>query len=286
MPLLNAVSHPRSLPARAGIGLRAAHYDEFLATRPPVGWVEVISENLHAEGGRQPAVLEAVRRDYPLSLHGVGLSLGSADPLDRGHLARLARLVARFEPALVSEHASWSSVDGVFANDLLPLPLDEESLAHLVSRVGQVQDALGRELLVENVSTYLRPGRCTMSEWEFHVELARRAGCRLLLDVNNVYVNAVNHGFDAGRWIDAVPADLVGEIHLAGHHGTAGDDLLIDTHDRPVPEPVWALYRRAVARLGHVPALIEWDARLPALEVLLAEARRADERVADCARVA
>lgn len=231
-------------------------------------------------------MLEAVRRDYPLALHGVGLSLGSTDPLDAKHLARLKRLVERFEPMLVSEHASWSSVDGIHANDLLPLPLDEESLAHLVSRVSRVQEAIGRELLIENVSSYLRPGESAMSEWAFHTELARRSGCRLLLDVNNIYVNSVNHGFDPEDWVDAVPPALVGEIHLAGHHGTPDDGLLIDTHDRPVADPVWALFRRAVGRLGHVPALVEWDSRLPPLETLLAEARRADELAAARACVA
>lgn len=272
----------RPVPARAGIGLRAAHHDEFLDRLPAgqatVPWVEVHSENFFADGGRPLEVLEAVRRDHGLSLHGVGLSPGSADPLDAEHLRRLKRLVDRFEPALVSEHVSWSSVDGVFVNDLLPLPCDGPALDHMVTRIGQLQDFLGREVLVENVSSYLQPAPAEMPEWEFLVALARRSGCRLLLDVNNVHVNAVNHGFDGERYLAAIPPELVGEIHLAGHRVASDGEVtvLIDTHDAPVAEPVWALYRSAVHRFGAVPTLLEWDAELPPLDVLIVEARRAD----------
>jgi hypothetical protein len=268
----------RPVPAQAGIGLRAVHHDEFLERRPDVAWVEVHSENFFAAGGRQLEVIDAVRRDYAVSLHGVGLSLGSADALDAEHLRRLQRLVERVQPALVSEHACWCGVGGIHLNDLLPLPGTTESLAHLVSRVGEVQDRLGRQILVENVSSYLRFAGDEMPEWEFLAALARHSGCGILLDVNNIYVSAVNHGFDARAYLAAIPVDAVGEIHVAGHSvvqdGT--DTLLVDTHDGPVIEPVWALYRAAVRRFGPRPTLLEWDAELPALDVLIAEARKAD----------
>jgi uncharacterized protein (UPF0276 family) len=265
----------RPIPAAAGIGLRTLHHAEFLSTRPAIPWVEVHSENFFADGGRQVQVLDAVRRDYGVSLHGVGLSLGSTDPLDHGHLRRLRRLVQRVAPALVSEHVCWGSVGGIFLNDLLPLPYTTAALTHLAARVCAVQDYLGRQILVENVSSYLEFDGADMTEWDFLVELARRAGCAILLDVNNIYVSARNHGFDPGSYLDAIPPELVGEIHLAGH--TAADGLLIDTHSAPVADPVWALYREALQRLGPVPTLIEWDAQLPSLDRLLAEARTADE---------
>jgi len=272
----------RPVPAQAGIGLRSAHHDEFLARRPPIAWVEVHSENFFADGGRQLQVLDAVRRDYGLSVHGVGLSLGGTDPLDADHLRRLKRLVQRAEPALVSEHVSWSAADGIFLNDLLPLPCTEAALSHTAARVAAVQDYLGRQILVENVSSYLQFEGAEMTEWEFLVQLARRAGCRILLDVNNIYVSAVNHGFDAQEYLQAVPAELVGEIHLAGH--TVADDILIDTHSAPVTNAVWTLYRDALGRLGPVPTLIEWDSELPTLDRLLAEAATAEVHAAQVAR--
>lgn len=279
----------RPVPARAGIGLRAVHHDEFLATRPGVPWVEVHSENFFADGGRQLAVLDAVRRDYGVSLHGVGLSLGSTDPLDAGHLQRLKRLVDRIEPALVSEHAAWGSVQGKFFNDLLPLPLTTEALDHLVSRVVEVQDRLRRQILVENVSSYLRLGADEMPEWTFMSDLASRSGCQILLDVNNIYVSSRNHGFDPLDYLAAVPVEQVAEMHLAGHSVVANgsEELLVDTHDAPVTPAVWALYATAIERFGQVPTLLEWDARLPPLADLVAEARKADAwlRVPD-ARVA
>jgi len=271
------------VPARAGIGLRAAHHEEFLATRPPVPWVEVHSENFFGDGGRQLAVLEQVRRDYPVSLHGVGLSIGSTDPLNREHLRRLKRLADRIEPALVSEHASWGSVAGQFFNDLLPMPSTREALLHLAGQVGAVQDYLGRQILLENVSSYLQIGAAEMPEWEFLTELARRSGCLLLLDVNNIHVSAHNHGFDAMTYLQAIPAELVAEIHLAGHSVVtgAGEDLLVDTHDAPVTAAVWTLYEAALRRFGRVPTLLEWDARLPPLGELLAEAAKADRRLGE-----
>lgn len=283
-------SGSRPVPARAGIGLRSPHHRAFLESRPPIPWVEVHSENFFADGGRQLEVLEAVRRDHDVSLHGVGLSLGSIDPLDADHLQRLRRLVRRVEPALLSEHVSWSSAGGVFLNDLLPMPHTREALDHLVSRVAAVQECLQRRILVENVSSYLQFAGAEMTEWEFLVELARRTGAGILLDVNNVHVNAVNHGFAARDYIAAIPPELVGEIHLAGH--TVADGLLIDTHSAPVADAVWTLYELALDHLGPRPTLIEWDADLPTLPVLLDEAARADRCLArastrlDDARVA
>lgn len=266
------------IPAQAGIGLRAPHHRDFLEQRPDIPWVEVHSENFFAEGGRQIEVLDAVRRDYGISLHGVGLSIGSADPLCRKHLHSLKRLAERIQPALVSEHLSWSSVDGVFGNDLLPMPHTTEALMHFSAHVSQVQDFLQRQILIENVSSYLRFPDDTLTEWQFITELARHSGCGILLDVNNVYVSARNHGFDADAFITAIPVALIQEIHLAGHTVVTDDsgELLIDTHDAPVSDPVWNLYQRTISRTGPLPTLIEWDSKLPSLDRLIDEARRAD----------
>jgi uncharacterized protein (UPF0276 family) len=262
------------IPACAGIGLRAPHYRELLDRLPATGWLEAHSENYFADGGESHFYLERLRATYPLSLHGVGLSLGSTDELNARHLTRLKRLIERYQPALVSEHLSWSSVDGEFLNDLLPLPYTEEALAHICLRVGQVQDLLGRQILIENISSYLRFADSTIPEWEFLSAVAATTGCGILLDVNNIHVNAVNHGYDAVTFIDAVPPDAVQEVHLAGfeQRGT----LLVDTHGAPVSAPVWELYRHTIERFGRVPTLIEWDTDIPALDVLLAEAARAD----------
>lgn len=258
------------IPARAGIGLRAAHYRDVLESLPAVGWLEVHSENYFGDGGAPLRILERMRAHYPLSLHGVGMSLGSTDPLDRGHLAKLKALIERFEPGLVSDHLSWSSVGGRHFNDLLPLPYTEEALAHVSRRVLQAQEVLGQRLLVENPSSYLQPAESCIPEWEFLAELARRTGCGILLDVNNVYVSARNHGLDARRFIDSLPGRHVAEIHLAGF--SSGDGVLIDTHSRPVAAEVWGLFARALERFGPKPALIEWDADLPPLALLVAEA--------------
>jgi uncharacterized protein len=267
-----------SIPASAGIGLRSAHQRAFLEGHPAVPWLEVHSENYFAAGGAALAALQQIRRDYPLSFHGVGLSLGSTDPLDRGHLQRLKRAVDLFQPALVSEHLSWSSVGGRFLNDLLPLPVTREALELLVLRVDETQDALSRSILIENISSYLELGEREMPEHCFVVELAQRTGCRILLDVNNLYVNERNHGVSAAAFIDAVPAELVGEIHLAGHgvHEYDGRSVVVDTHNALVCAEVWGLYARAIAKLGPVPTLIEWDSDLPELAVLVGEARKAD----------
>ncbi|MFI4921442.1 MAG: DUF692 domain-containing protein [Gammaproteobacteria bacterium] len=265
-------------PARAGIGLRAPHVRALLDSRPPMAWLEVHSENYFAEGGRAVTELDQVRQDYPLSLHGVGLSLGSTDPLNREHLAKLKAAVERFSPMLVSEHLCWVSAGNSYFHDLLPLPYTDEALEHVVARIAEVQDHLGRQILIENVSSYLEFEHSAIPEWECLRETAARSGCGILLDVNNIHVNAVNHGFDARHYIDSIPAREVQEIHLAGHaeKRVEGVELLIDTHDRPVKDAVWELYAHALQALGPKPTLIEWDSELPELPVLLAEAIKAD----------
>jgi uncharacterized protein len=262
-----------SLPVAAGIGLRAPHVAQVRVERPAVGWLEVHSENYFVDGGPALAALDAIRADYAVSLHGVGLSLGSADPLDAEHLARLQQLAARVDPAAVSEHLCWSHVDGRHLNDLLPLPFTDEALAMTCEHVEQVQTALSRSILVENVSSYLRFTDDTMAEWDFVAAVVRRTGCKLLLDVNNVYVNAINHGFDPLTYLAAMPGDAIAEIHLAGFD--ASGPCLIDTHGAPVAPPVWELYRATIERFGPRPTLIEWDMDLPALDVLLDEAAKA-----------
>jgi uncharacterized protein len=268
----------RPIPARAGIGLRARHHDDLLRERPPVGWLEAHSENYFADGGAQLDYLLKLRELYPLSLHGVGLSLGSTDALDREHMRRLERLVHLAEPGLVSEHLCWGSVNGTFANDLLPLPYTEEALRHMIRRVGELQDFLGRQILIENVSSYLQFACSEIPEWEFLAALAFESNCGVLLDVNNIYVSSRNHGFDARKFISHVAPVGVQEIHLAGHTVKPLEcgEILIDTHSAPVCAAVWDLYEFAIARCGRVPTLIEWDAELPALDVLVAEAARAD----------
>lgn len=256
-----------------GIGLRTGHYADVLARGSRAEWFEAISENFMVAGGRALDVLERVRADYPVVLHGVSLSIGGSDPIPAAYLHALRALVDRFEPAWVSDHLCWTSADAHQLHDLLPLPWTEELLAHLVPRIGRVQDALGRALVLENVSSYLTFAHATIPEWEFLAELARRTGCDLLLDVNNVHVSAYNHGFDAQRFVDAIPRDRVAQIHLAGHtdHGTH----LLDTHDAPVADAVWELYHYTITRLGPVATLVEWDGEVPPLEVVEAQALRA-----------
>jgi len=264
------------VPACAGIGLRAPHVHEILETRPELGWVEVHSENYFGRGIPRH-YLEHIREDYPVSLHGVGLSVGSTDPLNHDHLAALRELVGEIEPLFVSEHLSWSSVGGRYLNDLLPLPYTEEALAHLVTRIIEIQEQLGRQLLIENISSYLQFDQSDIPEWEFIAELSKRSGCAVLLDVNNIHVSATNHGFDAYRYLQAIPVPAVREMHLAGFTRKTfdGGEILIDTHNRRVVPEVWRLYEAAVARFGNVPTLIEWDSDLPPLAVLLDEARQA-----------
>jgi uncharacterized protein (UPF0276 family) len=267
-----------TIPARAGIGLRSQHHRDALISPVQVGWLEVHSENYFGAGGVPLRDLETLRADYPISLHGVGMSLGSVDDLDRQHLKQLKDLIQRIEPGLVSEHLSWSSFGGRHLNDLVPIPYTEETLAYFVARVNQVQDYLGRELLIENPSSYLEYQFSTLSEAEFINELARRSGCGILLDVNNVYVSCSNHDWNALDYLQAIRPEKVGEIHLAGHSVNRVDDqqILIDTHDGPVCEAVWQLYQTTLQLLGSCPTLIEWDAALPTWQTLITEAETAD----------
>jgi hypothetical protein len=256
-----------------GVGLRPPHYGHVLEARPRVDWLEVISENFMVPGGRPLRVLERVRADYPIVLHGVSLSIGSADPLDDAYLRQLKALAARIEPAWVSDHLCWTGVGGHNLHDLLPLPYTEEALAHVVARVARVQDALGRRIALENVSSYLELCDSTLTEWEFLAAVAERADCAILLDVNNIFVSAFNHGFDAAAYLASVPVERVAQFHLAGHsdHGA----YRLDTHDHPVCDDVWTLFAAAVRRFGARSTLIEWDDHLPAFERLQAEAARA-----------
>jgi len=256
-----------------GVGLRPPHYPRVLDGTADADWFEVISENFMIRGGRPLHVLERARVHAPIVLHGVSMNLGGTDPLHDEHLDALAGLVRRFEPAWVSEHLCWGAHARHYAHDLLPLPYTEEALRHVAGRIGRVQDRLGRRILVENVSSYVTFAHATMPEWTFLAAVAEAADCGILLDVNNVYVSAVNHGFSPVEYLAGLPQDRVGQIHLAGH--TDAGTHLIDTHDHPVPEPVWSLYRAAVRRFGPVSTLVEWDDRIPAFDELVAEANRA-----------
>jgi uncharacterized protein (UPF0276 family) len=258
-----------------GLGLRAEHYRDFVERKPPVDWLEVVSENFMVPGGKPLHYLDTLRRDYPMVMHGVSLSIGSADPLDERYLAALKALAERVEPAWISDHLCWTGVDGLNLHDLMPLPFTEEALRHVAARVERVQEFLGRRILLENVSGYVDYRASAMPEWEFLAELARRADCLILLDVNNVFVSSVNRGFDPHRYIDALPTLRIRQIHLAGHedHG----DYLIDTHDHEVCDAVWDLYAYTTRRHGQIPTMIERDDHLPPLDVLLAgldQARR------------
>jgi uncharacterized protein (UPF0276 family) len=256
-----------------GVGLRPQHYPAILDDGLRAEWFEAISENYMLRGGRPLHALERVRAERPIVLHGVSLSLGGTDPLNSTYLRELRALADRFQPAWVSDHLCWGSHGKHYAHDLLPLPYTEEALDHLVARVGAVQDALGRQLVVENVSSYVEFTHSTMTEWEFLAALAERADCGLLFDVNNVFVSATNHGFDAERYVAGIPVGRVAQIHLAGH--TDNGTHLLDTHDHPVRAEVWNLYRSAVRRFGRVSTLVEWDDRIPPFAELLEEAERA-----------
>ncbi|HKB74062.1 MAG TPA: DUF692 domain-containing protein [Burkholderiales bacterium] len=266
-----------SIPAEAGVGLRFRHHREVLESHPAAAWFEVHTEN-YLGGGSAPACLDAIRRDYPVSLHGTGLSFGSAEGLDPSHLARVRDVVERVEPALVSEHLSFSFAGGTYLADLLPLPMTEEALGIVCRNVAQAQDHLKRRILVENPSTYLRFRHSTIPEWEFLARVAKRTGCGILCDVNNIYVSACNHGWDASEYLAALPPEAVGEIHLAGHvvrRLDGGRVLRIDDHGSRVAPEVWALYAEALALFGRVPTLIEWDTDVPPIAVLLEEAAHA-----------
>ena len=275
-----------SIPAAAGIGLRFQHHQAVVETRPRVAWFEVHAEN-YIGGGTPLRFLAAVRRDYPISLHGVGLSLGSAEDLDQSHLERLRRVVERAEPGLVSEHLSWSVAAGNYLADLLPLPLTEEALAVVCRHVDEAQIRLDCRILVENPSSYLRYEHSVIPEWEFLAEVSRRTGCGILCDVNNIYVSACNHGWDARMYLKSLPPKTIAEIHLAGHslrRRDGGRELRIDDHGSRVIAEVWSLYREALTLFGPVPTLIEWDTNVPTLDALLDEAARAAALLAHAAQ--
>lgn len=267
------------IPPRGGVGLKPEHYRTIVETRPDIGFFEVHAENYMGAGGPPHRYLSAIRANYPLSLHGVGLSIGADRPLDRDHLQRLKQLIDRYAPSLFSEHLAWSSHDAGFLNDLLPVPYTAETLARVCEHIDQTQEFLGRQMLLENPSTYLTFTESTYWEIEFMAEVVRRTGCGLLLDVNNVYVASTNQQWDPITYIDAYPLGYVQEIHLAGHTREADDKgrpLLIDTHNCPVDEIVWDLFAHAVRRIGPVPTLIEWDAGVPPWPTLQQEAERAE----------
>lgn len=277
--LLPCSSIKDRIPPRGGVGLKAEHYRTIVETRPDIGFFEVHAENYMGAGGPPHRYLSVIREQYPLSLHGVGLSIGADRPLDKGHLRHLKQLTERYAPGLFSEHLAWSSHDIGFLNDLLPVPYTAETLARICEHIDQIQEYLGRQMLLENPSTYLAFTESTYSEIDFIAEAVRRTGCGLLLDVNNVYVASTNQQWNPIAYIDAYPLDHVQEIHLAGHTKEADDKgrpLLIDTHNRPVDEIVWDLFAHAVARIGPVPTLIEWDADVPAWPTLQQEAERAE----------
>lgn len=265
-------------PPGRGIGLRPPHYERVLADDARIGWLEVITENFLVRGGNPRRVLRAARERYPVVLHGVGLSIGSTDPLDARYLEDLSTLIAEIEPSMVSDHLCWASFGGHSAHDLWPLPYTEDALDHVVRRVQQVQDRLGRRILLENPSTYATFVASELDEAAFLAEVARRADCGIVLDVNNMHVSAKNQGFDTSTYLATLPPERIGYVHLAGHDDSGS--LCIDTHDRGVSTPVWELYREAVRRFGAVPSLVEWDDAIPSFDRLIAESERAG-RVAD-----
>lgn len=268
-----------TMPARAGVGFKAQHFSDIRNQPGQVHWFEVHAENYMVPGGARLKQLEMLRADYPLSIHGVGMSLGGVEPLDKDHLAALRQLVDRFDPALVSEHVAWSSHGGTYFNDLLPMPFNQRAIDRLALAVEQVQDALARPILIENPSSYLNLPESNLVEIDALTEVARRSGCGLLIDVNNIHVSCHNLASDAATYVDAVPADLVGEVHLAGHEHSPTDNgtLLIDSHSRPVDDAVHSLYQRLIGRIGPRPTLIEWDNDIPEWSVLAHEAALADD---------
>ena len=267
-----------ALPARPGVGYKPQHLTAILADPGPVGWLEIHAENYMGDGGRPLAQLRHLAERFPISVHGVGLSIGGEGPLDRDHLARLRHLCDWANPASFSEHLAWSTHDGAYLNDLLPLPYTDVTLARVCDHVDQVQEVLGRRMLLENPSTYIAFAETAMDEVAFLTEIARRTGCGLLLDVNNVYVSGTNQNYDPAGYVDTFPLHLVGEIHLGGHDEDRDDQgrrLLIDSHGANVVDPVWALYAQVIAKAGPLPTLIEWDNDVPDWPVLAAEAARA-----------
>lgn len=270
------MSHTRNSSASingAGVGLRSAHYQTVLETLPDVPWFEALTDNYMGNGGLPLHYLEKIREHYPITFHGVGLSLGSLDPLDNQYIQKLKERIKRYQPSLVSDHLCWSSYDGIYGNDLFPMPYSQEALNHMVGRIQQVQDALGQRIVVENVSSYVTFQSDEMTEWEFLSEVVKRADCDLLCDVNNIYVSARNHQFDPIEYLKALPHDRIREIHLAGYEDEGTH--LLDTHGEAVHPPVWDLYQKAIELIGPVATLIEWDNNIPAFETLHLEAKKA-----------
>lgn len=265
-----------------GLGLRPTHYTEIFETSPRIDWFEILSENFFVRGGRPLHNLDRLRRDYPIAMHGVSLSIGGTDPLDRQYLRELRQLADRVEPAWVSDHLCWTGAHGINLHDLMPLPYTDETVSHVASRVREVQDFLKRRILLENVSSYVSFKQSTMPEWEFLARIAEEGDCGILLDINNVFVSAANHGFNPGAYLAGIPAERVGQFHLAGHEDNGA--ILIDTHDRPVPGGVWELYAQAVGRFPEVPTTIERDDKIPPLSELVAELDEARRISADVAR--
>lgn len=274
------------IPPRAGAGLKTQHIDDILTDPHKMGFFEVHAENYMGAGGPPHAALTKIREHFPISVHGVGLSIGSEHGLDPQHLERLAKVVERYQPGLVSEHLAWSTHDNHYYNDLLPVPYDQPTLDRVIAHISQVQDHLKRPILLENPSTYVAFAQSTMSETDFITEIARRSGCGLLLDINNVFVSAINHQFSPEEYLQDFPLGHVGEIHLAGHaedQDENGNTLLIDAHDRPVADPVLALYKNVIETIGPTPTLIEWDSDVPDWPTLRREAQLADRVLADVA---
>lgn len=272
-----------AVPARAGVGLKAQHYADILQDQPDIGWFEIHAENYMGAGGPPHQYLTAIRDQYPISCHGVGLSIGAEGPLDADHLARLRAVVERYQPGLFSEHLAWSSHGGAFYNDLLPLPYTQDTARRVADHISQTQDVIGRRMLLENPSVYVAFAETDMLETDFLREVVDRSGCGLLLDVNNVFVSATNQRYSPEDYLAAFPLEHVGEIHLGGHAEDSDDDgapLLIDAHDRQVIDPVWTLYESVISRVGPVPTLIEWDNDVPDWDTLMSEARRADRILA------
>lgn len=256
-----------------GIGLRAPHYNTILEQKPTVPWFEVLIDNYFCKGGQVLQRLDAVRQYYPITFHCVGMSLGSSDPLNQGYLKQLKQLITVFEPTYISDHLSWSAIDGRFLHDLLPLPYKNDVVTHVADRIQQIQDSLGRRLLLENVSSYLGYKESVMQEWEFLLRIVERADCDILLDINNIYVSASNHDFDAQDYLEAMPANRIKELHMAGYEDQGTH--LLDTHGEAIHEPVWQLYQQAIEKFGPIPTLVEWDNNIPEFNVLYAEGQKA-----------
>lgn len=268
----------KPIPAQAGVGLKPQHYDSIIDAQPQVAWFEIHPENYFAKGGLSHRALSRIREDYPLSMHGVGMSLGSEDGLDKNHLTQIKSLLDRYHPALFSEHLSWSRYQQYYSNDLLPIPYTNEALAVFKDNVNTAQDMLNRQILIENPSSYFMLQNNDYTEWDFLVTLCRQTGAGILLDINNIYVSAINHGFNAQQYIESIPAELVGEIHLAGHaeEEHSFGQLLIDDHGSEVKDTVWELYTQVIESIGPRPTLIEWDTNIPDWEILIQEARQAE----------